>query len=499
MPAPLLKGWRRWRVFLIPAILLLCVTLPHLSQGDWRSDTGWYGAIGVQAWRTTHFLSLESQPGVPYFNKPPLALWIHGFFLHTLGIDLAIARVPSVLAALIVLCATVAVARRLGGRRVALWSGVVLALSYEFFRRTREISLDLWQLAFVMVAVWAFVNAVQEQGPRARVWKALAAGAALGAALLCKPLIALACVPMLGVWCVLDRRLRPARSLSLLVTALASAVLAAGPWHLAMIFQHGPAFINQYFGAEVVDRAAGVPMGGQVGHQAVWFYASQILTGYWPWLIAAALGAMVIVRSHAHGTQLRARSLGLLAVVFFLGWFALLTAFPDRRDRYALPLYPALAWLSSIAICKWGSHSLRRWVHGVTRLVTRWAVPVVTVIAVVVAILPVRLQSPPNPQWAALFAWMRANPGPAMWDGAVSGAPAARMYLETGDWPRATRGRGGRSLGEPAVGDLIVYHARGGRKPGANEKSVFQSGDLTLTRLEEGAWEPEGIADPGEQ
>lgn len=507
--APVTRFWVRWRFSLIPIAVLLCLTLPHFSQGDWRGDTGWYGAIGVQAWRTGNFLSLESQPGVLYFNKPPLALWIHGLFLDFLGINLAAARVPTVLAAAVGVLTTGAIARRLGGRRVALWSGLALASSYEFFRRTREISLDMWQLAFVMIAVWALVGAVRDRDRGRSAWRSLAAGAAIGAALLCKPLVALPCVPMLGVWSfwVASRR-SPAssgaavaaapsitRSIGLLFTMLAAAVLAAGPWHLAMIFKHGAAFLNQYFGAEVMDRAAGVAMGGQVGHQPVWFYGAQILTGHWPWLIAVFLGLVVMFR----GAPSRARSLGLLGLVFFVGWFVLLTAFPDRRDRYALPLYPALAWLSAIGVCGLRGEGARRFARAVTRAVVRWSVPVVVLIAGLVAVLPVRLQSPPNPQWAALFAWLKENPGQPIWDGAVSGAPAARVYLETGEWPRATRGSGGRSLGEPAVGDLLVYHARGGRKPGTNENSVFQAGDLTITRLEVGVWDPETIGDPGER
>jgi len=514
--APVKRVWCRWRIFLIPIAVLLCVTLPHLSQGDWRSDTGWYGAIGVQAWRTGNFLSLESQPGVLYFNKPPLALWIHGLFLDIFGIDLAAARVPTVLAAAVVVLATVAIARRLGGRRVALWSGMAVASSYEFFRRTREISLDMWQLAFVMIAVWAFVGAVLDRDRRAEVWRALAGGAALGAALLCKPLVALACLPVLGVWCVwigAGREWtaaslggasvpRVGRSMRLLFTMLAAAILAAGPWHLAMIFRHGAAFIEQYFGAEMMKRAAGVPMGGQSRHQPVWFYVAQIFRGYWPWLIFTVAGLVVIVRGRGFP---RGRMLRPLALVMFVGWLTLLTAFPDRRDRYAQPLYPALAWISAIGVMSWSGTKFRawrdclhgRWIRLATRGVLRWGTLVAVLVGVVAAAIPMRVQSDMDPQWSALFAWMNANPGRPLWDGAASGAPAARMYLESGEWPRATRGRDGWLVREPGVGELILYHARGGWRPGVGEVSVFEARDLVVTRLEALPWSPEAIADPG--
>ena len=90
-----LRRWCRWRVWLIPIVVLFCVTLPHFGQGDWmRTDGAWYGAIGVQAWRTGELWTLQAEPGTPYFNKPPLVFWIHGLVLHTLGVGAWQARLP---------------------------------------------------------------------------------------------------------------------------------------------------------------------------------------------------------------------------------------------------------------------------------------------------------------------------------------------------------------------------------------------------------------------
>src|SRR5215203_4197899 len=113
---------RRWlgaQVYLLPAALLLAVTLPHLGQGDFRGDAGWYSAIGLQAWRTGEFWTLYGEPGQPYFNKPPLVFWIHGLVLHLLGPSVLAARLPSELAALGCVLATVGAVRELSGRRAA--------------------------------------------------------------------------------------------------------------------------------------------------------------------------------------------------------------------------------------------------------------------------------------------------------------------------------------------------------------------------------------------
>src|SRR5262245_36161569 len=122
------------RLIWLPCLLLLCVTLPHLGQGDFRKDTGRYAAVGLYMWSGGDFLAPHLSPDQPYFNKPPLALWIHGLVLKIFGISVEAARVPSVAAALGVVALSVLTVRRLASRPEALVSGLVLALTYEFFR-----------------------------------------------------------------------------------------------------------------------------------------------------------------------------------------------------------------------------------------------------------------------------------------------------------------------------------------------------------------------------
>ncbi|MCZ7633393.1 MAG: glycosyltransferase family 39 protein [Phycisphaerales bacterium] len=185
-----MRSIRHW---LLPLVFLLCMTLPHLGQGDWqRTDGAWYGAIAVQAWRTGELWTLHGPPGQPYFNKPPLAFWLHGLSLHAAGPGAHAARLPSVLAACAGLLATVWTVRMLAGRRAALLSGATLSLTAEYLRRTREISLDLWQAAFILFAVALLVRATRTRrsGRAAGTLWACASGASLGAALLTKPLVA---------------------------------------------------------------------------------------------------------------------------------------------------------------------------------------------------------------------------------------------------------------------------------------------------------------------
>ena len=506
----------RWSWVILPLVVLLAVTLPKLNQGDWRGDTGWYAALGLDAARSGRW-TLSAGEGEPYFNKPPLVFWIVGRVLDWFGVDMLVARLTSVLAAAIGVVATAGVARELGTRRLGAMAGVILALTYEYFRRTREISLDMWHAAFLLLAAWAIVKGAvagtvplwprghmrkgtEQDRQRAGAsitpgqpsrsplhvwsiaWLALA-GVPVGLALMTKPLIALAFVPILAIWLW---RVRGGKHAALVLVTLMVGVVIALPWHLWMMRTYGDAFLEQYFGREIAARASGQLVGGQKATQPVWYYLAQIAGGYWPWLLAL-VAAMIarIWRSPA----------GLLALVWAGAWLILLTAFPDRRDRYAIPIYPGLAIASAMGVLYLCRGVRRRRVNVALRL----AAPASMVIAIVVAALPIRVQSKPDEQWTKLEAFINADTAHrTLYEGASDGAPAARVFLITGDWPIPTRDGVDKPLAIPPHGSLIFYHARGGRTPGPGESIVFHAGDLTITRLDGDAWNPATIADPGE-
>ncbi|MCC6969420.1 MAG: glycosyltransferase family 39 protein [Phycisphaerales bacterium] len=495
----------RWSWAAIPVIVLLAVTLPKLNQGDWRGDTGWYAALGLDAARSGRW-SLSAGEGEPYFNKPPLVFWIVGRVLAWSGVDLLAARLASVFAAAIGVIATAGIARELGTRRLAAIAGVILALTYEYFRRTREISLDMWHGAFLLLAAWAMVRgaglgrghevrirvgseprAGGSSGCNASVAPALAwfalAGVPVGMALMTKPLIAMAIAPIMAIWLW---RVRGPKHAALVLVALLVGVAIALPWHLWMARTYADAFLDQYFGREIAARASGRLVGGQKATQPAWYYLAQIVTGYWPWLVA--LGAAYFARAWRTPA-------GLLALVWAGAWLVLLTAFPDRRDRYAIPIYPGLAIASAIGVLHLCRGVWRPRVNQALRL----AAPVSAVIAGVVAIVPIRVQSKPDEQWTKLDEFIGADASHrVLYEGASDGAPAARVFLITGMWPIPTRDAADRPLTSPGRGSLIFYHSRGGRAPGPGEVPVFHAGDLTITRLGGDVWSPQTIGDPGE-
>lgn len=493
-----LRGRKRFLafgVYLVPPMILLCLTLPALEQGAFRVDTGRYAAVALDAWRRGAPLDLRVGEW-PYLNKPPLAFWIHGLVLWALGPHLWVARLPSIAAAAGAVVATVGFTRELSTRRAALLAGCVLALTYEFFRRAREFSLDLWMVFFLMLAAWAIAAGVR----RRRGGLIVLGGVAVGLALLTKPIVGLLAFPALAIGAWWTRKAnadagasapKMRRAAAPWAASVAVALAIALAWHLAMYAAHGEEFLRQYFGAEIADRAAGRNVQDpRPWARPPWFYLVQMAETYWPWLLFVVLAVVTMAR----GVRLTRRGLAeRMALSWFLVWLLAISAFPDRADRYAVVLWPFGAVLASL----WLVRRPWRWLRPVVRVLPQAALAVAAVAAVGIELSGARVQRPADPQWPALFSALEALGDPPVHLAGYDTETASLLYLVRGRWPTQTRTRWGEPLHTPRRGEYVVYHTRSGLSPGPGEVVELHVREVTLSRLEGDAWRPMEGATPG--
>jgi len=447
----------------LPCLLLLCCTLPHLDQGDFNRDTGRYAAVGLYMWTDGQVGVPYLNPDTPYFNKPPLATVIHGLFLKIFHVHVAVARIPSVLAALGVLILSVLTLERIASRVEALVSGLVLATTYEFFRRTREISLDFWQLFFVMLAVCLVVGSLQ----RHRCAGLLLAGVPIGLALLCKPLVALGLLPILAIWAMLQKQ--PRAAILLLSATPTVALIIAAPWHLYMWHRFGPAFIEQYFGHQVLDRAE-----GKMSTNPFRFYFVILAQGYWPWLLAVAWAAWHRWGRAATAQRSKSRDAVLLGGIWFGCVLLLLSIFPDKKINYALPLYPMLSWMAAAGLCRLPWRWLRAWRR--RRFVG--LAPAVAGSLVLLSALPIQFQPPPAKDWQALLRWLNEQhiPPATLYYRDLEPNAICYYYLRTGAFPRRLPDDSNQASDTRR---LILTHRTTGAT-NTTESVLFNSGNLVV-------------------
>jgi 4-amino-4-deoxy-L-arabinose transferase-like glycosyltransferase len=266
----------------------------------------------------------------------------------------------------------------------------------------------------------------------------------------------------------------------LLVTT-AVAVAVAAPWHLSMVMLHGHNFVQQYLGREVLERATGANLPGHDHPEPVWFYLGVIVTRYWPWLIPLVAGCVALARGRLGSRSIDVARLGL---VWSAGWLVALSAFPDRRDRYDIPVYMGTAIIAGVWLAS--THGrLRRLIRALIARVP----PAILVAIAILTVLPLEPNPPEAQHWRDFRAWYAAAGPQEIWNGSCGASQTARVYLITGAWARLAFDPASGNQ-EPPEGALILYHSIGERSPGPNESEVFRSGDLRLTRLGPGGWHP---------
>jgi 4-amino-4-deoxy-L-arabinose transferase-like glycosyltransferase len=457
---------RSLKLYLIPILMLLAVTLPHLEQGEFRRDTVRYAAIGHYMWEGGSLLTPYANSEKIYFNKPPLALWIHGLFLKLFGLNLVAARLPSILAAIGVVLFSMFSVRNLSTRREAVISGVVLASTYEFFRRTREISLDMWQLFFIMIAVWLVTKTIRI-GAR---WPIVACGIPIGLALMCKQLVALMVLPIFAVWFVFAGR---ASLVSwLMIGALPLSILVAAPWHFYMYSIFGEKFASHFFGREVVERSQRSDQ-----HHSVFYYLSENCQTYWPWMIAL-FHAIWLGFDRTAKFSSRSRRFVLLGTIWVGIYLVAISLFADKKPNYALPLYPMLSWIAAWALCRVPSRRLKHWYdRGLP-----WLAPAVIALLIIAAIAPIQFQEPPEKHWLKLVNWMKSNGTDVAglkYDD-IEQSDVCYVYIKTGAWMKSLRNL-------PEAGEakdiLVVTKYPNDQKPSKFGDVIFSSGPVHVVSM----------------
>jgi len=308
LPVLLLLGWHLWKGSLL------------------SSDDAIYAQAAREAVESGRWLDVTWQ-GRPLFEKGPVLFWALEGTMGLLGPSDLAARVPGVLAGLLLLLALHRVGTRLGASRGEALVGVAVVLATNlFFLNARRpmtdvpgAALALWGLAFLL------------EGSRRGV---VAGGALLGLAALTK---AIAPVPAVAALVLLqgDRRFRfPGR----LAAALGVAVAVALPWHLAMAARHGDAFLSTYVGYHLLHRAAEAVVGPGAEVYVAWVVEQEgpaaLLAG-----LALAAGAVLAVRGHP---------VARLALAWTAGALLPLAASRTALPHYLVPLLPGIG-LAAIA------------------------------------------------------------------------------------------------------------------------------------------------------
>jgi 4-amino-4-deoxy-L-arabinose transferase-like glycosyltransferase len=310
------------------AVLLACIVLlPLLGH---RPLTNWDEGIYAEISREMLSLGLLAPHWnyQPWFEKPPLMLWITAAFFKIFGVTEFWARAGSALSGVCI----VALLHTWLARKdiLAAWlSTFILLGTFGFLHVCRVGEMDVLLSLGCCIGLCG-LTAIQDR--QLSGWYLFWAGLAI--ALMAKGAASIVLIIAALLFAAVERwnATRLGRSFWLGLLLFLALVL---PWHLYMFHRFGASFLTEYLGFHVLARAT-----HQIEeHNTHWWYYLRVL------LISAAPFALLypfaIVDSFRR-RELRAWAIFAVVVVAFF------TAVQTRLPHYIAPAYPALALLTSV-------------------------------------------------------------------------------------------------------------------------------------------------------
>jgi 4-amino-4-deoxy-L-arabinose transferase-like glycosyltransferase len=343
-------------------LLLLAVSaalfLPNLGGPSlWDIDEGNNVETGREMYISGNWI-------VPTFNfelrvdKPALLYWLEIGAFELFGVNEFAARFPSAIMALLAVCLTYELGRRMFHAHVGLLAGLMLASTVLFCAAAHFANPDSLLNACTLLTFFFFWNSLA-RGDRS--WFFLC-GVSTGLAVLAKGPVGLllpsAATLLFLFWSRQLRRLFDWRWLpGILVFGLVMV-----PWYAWVGAETRGNFLKGFFLTHNVDRYLS-PMEGHHGNPA--YYVLVLLVGFAPWSAFLGLAVWDSLRPSAIGRE--SKTDRRQPICFLWCWIVVYFAFfsfsRTKLPNYILPIYPAVALLSARFLERWrrGAIQLPAW------------------------------------------------------------------------------------------------------------------------------------------
>lgn len=291
--------------------------------------------------------------GRPYFQKPPMLMWLSALSLRAFGQSLFSVRLPSVLLAALAVTAVFLWCSRLHSMGAGILAAGLLLLSPFWQILSRLCYTDIPASAFGVLALTCVAFDLRLERRRTRI----AAGLFAGAAVLAKgPAGVLPVAALVVWWIVLPLRLRP--RLIAMGELLAVLCFAAAPWYIYQLSMH-----PHWFRADMVQLAM-LGAGKRPEQAGIFdrnaFYYAQRFFEMDP--LAAAIAVAGLAGSWRIA-RMREQPARLLAFCWAILTIAGISAFQVRNLPYVVLALPPIFILGSAVL------NPRLWIASVVLLV----------------------------------------------------------------------------------------------------------------------------------
>jgi 4-amino-4-deoxy-L-arabinose transferase-like glycosyltransferase len=317
--------------WLAAAAAALCL-LAAAGRDFWSPDEPDF-AEHVREMLERKSLLLPYENGRPYSEKPILYYWAVASttpFTHG-DVTPFGTRVPSALAAAVLVFGAAALAGRRGGEKEALTAGAATAVAPIVFWQGQYVQVDAVFSCFLMLALVSLSFLEGEEGGSAGRWRWVLRGALAAAVLTKGPLAIVIAGLVVLARCALRRSWAPLVATHPFRSIFIFFALVI-PWYVFAARAGGPAYAydlivnqnwNRFF--QAFDHI-----------QPWWFYLESMWSDFFPWT-ALALGAPLVLA--ARGLFRERPELGFSATAAAV-CFVFLSLSQAKQGKYLLVAYP---------------------------------------------------------------------------------------------------------------------------------------------------------------
>lgn len=339
-------------------------------------DEGRSAVIAQEMVRSGNWVTL-TQNGRPYYDKPAPYFWLVAAGFNVIGMRELPVRLPSAIAALVLVLTVWLWAARKHGPLRGFLSAAILATAFEFLALGRFGRMDMLLAFFCGAALLYFLWWSEGSGLRGPwpFYVLLALGTLMkGPVGLGLPMLVVAAfVIVRGRW-ELARRMRLAQGL-LLVFAISA------PWYFAAWWRD-PEYVRAFIWEHNLARYF-VSEPGKHHPEPFYYFVPVLLGGFLPWSLYLPVIAARLWRRRGEISE---------ATFFLLLWVAVVFVFfslgRNKLGVYILPLFPALALLTAETLRESqapGARGENLWMASVTAL---WLIAVLFLPPMTEALLP---------------------------------------------------------------------------------------------------------------
>lgn len=343
-------------IFVLLSRLFMMYAIPLNDTTEAR-----YGEMARKMFVTHDWVTLWHDVGVPFWGKPPLAVWLATLSMQLFGVNAFAVRFPAFLASVGLLGVTYFFIKRYRSMLVADTSVLVLLSSFIFYLSMGTMMMDPILLVGVVLSQCAFWDAMHRDSKVSGYLFFI--GIAIG--LLAKgPLILVLLAGSLGSWLTLTRRWKACWHVLPFFSGSLLVLLIVLPWYILAEIKT-PGFLEYFIIGEHFGRFLSSSwQGDKYG-----FAHAQKFGMIWVYLILSLIPWVTVLPIFFLKNKARAISIVLREDILWSSWknywlccffFPCLffTFSSNIIYPYTLPSAPAFAILFSEA---WVIYGFRRW------------------------------------------------------------------------------------------------------------------------------------------